>query len=69
MLYRHETKSIWFGPLQSSSLQQAEDKEGIRASNSKLQREAEASKFKYKANAEQFLHSVEVGDQYKSDRS
>ena len=51
-----------FESLQSSGPQQAEDKEGIRASNSKLQREAKASKFKYKANAKQFLHNVEVGD-------
>ena len=50
------------GSLQSSSTQQVEDKEGIRASNSKLQREAEASRFKYKANAKQFLHNAEVAD-------
>ena len=50
------------GSLQSSSTQQVEDKEGIRASNNKLQREADASKFKYKANAKQFLHNAEVAD-------
>ena len=50
------------GSLQSSSTQQVEDKEGIRASNSKLQREAKALKFKYKANAKQFLHNAEVAD-------
>ena len=46
--------------LQSSSTQHVQDEEGIRASNNKLQREAEASKFKYKANAKQFLHNAEV---------
>ena len=50
------------GSLQSSSTQQVEGKEGIRVSNSKPQREAEASKFKYKVNAKQFLHNAEVAD-------
>ena len=42
------------------------DKEGIQASTRKLQREADASKFKYKAKAKQFLHNAEVEDQFAS---
>ena len=36
--------------------------EGAQSSTKKLQREAECSKFKYKANAKQFIHNAEVED-------
>ena len=54
------------GSLQASSRKQLPDKDGIQESTRKLQREADASKFKYKASAKQFLHNAEVEDQVAS---
>jgi hypothetical protein len=48
------------GSLLSANRDHTVDTSDIQVSARKLQREADASRFKYKANAKQFLHNVEV---------
>ncbi|CAB4045171.1 Hypothetical predicted protein, partial [Paramuricea clavata] len=47
--------------LQSANHDQPESND-IQASNKKLEREADALKFKYKANAKQFIYNAKVED-------
>ena len=48
------------GSLLSANRDHTVDTSDIQVSAKKLQQEADASRFKYKANAKQFLHNAEV---------
>ncbi len=48
------------GSLLSVNRDHTVDTSDIQVSARKLQQEADASRFKYKANAKQFLHNAEV---------